>query len=106
MVPSLIMNKETKDSKEKPIEVHATALKATIGGTQYEWVGGCGAILRSREKHVRVGDVRIIGNELFYAYMVTRDSWFQAPEIGWSVPDKEKRYEPDWIRKFKAAIFT
>lgn len=55
------------------------------GRQTYEWSGGFGAIFKSWERGVKIGDVRIIENELFYAYYVKR-TWFKKAEIWWTKP--------------------
>jgi hypothetical protein len=56
----------------------------TVGEREYEWHGGFGAIVKSRERGVQQGDVRIIGDEMMYAYLVYPKR-FRAPEVCWSV---------------------
>ncbi len=56
-------------------------------GRAYLWEGGSGAIFISWERGVKQGDVRIIKNELFYAYYV-EPVWFKKPEIWWTKPGR------------------
>jgi len=59
----------------------------TIDGIKYQWNGGLGAILFSRERGIKKGDVRIIGGLFFYASNVANFSYFQKPRIEWTVVD-------------------
>ena len=54
------------------------------GDRTYQWCGGFGAILKSYEHGVRRGDVRMIGDELFYAYIVY-PRWLAPSEVCWTV---------------------
>jgi hypothetical protein len=56
----------------------------TVGGREYEWCGGFGAIVKSYERGVQQGDVRIIGDEMLYAYLVYRRR-FRPAEVCWTL---------------------
>lgn len=77
-------------------------LKATIGGIEYIFWGGFGCILQSNEWGVKRGDVRIIGDIVFYAYQTEISIPFFKKEISW-VPNLE--IDAKWIRDFKRAVF-
>ncbi len=90
-----------------PGTIWSKDLRCTLNGVEYEWSGGFGAILKSRERGVKVGDLRMIGEVPFYAYRVDSagDSWFwEKPEIMWTIPNDF--LTPEWIRAFKAALFS
>lgn len=70
-----------------------------IGGRLYKWSGGFGAILKSYERGVRVGDVRVIGDELLYAYLVY-PRWFGRAEVCWTQPKPSVEGIHDLQRKF------
>jgi hypothetical protein len=58
-----------------------------IDGVEYRWCGCYGSIIKSKEYGVKVGDVRIIKDILFYAYMVRRNAFENIfkKEISWSI---------------------
>ncbi len=86
-----------------PGTIWSTELRCVVNGREYEWSGGFGVILKSRERGVKVGDLRMIGEVPFYAYRV--DSYFwQAPDIMWTIPNDF--LTPEWIRGFKRALFS
>jgi hypothetical protein len=87
-----------------PLRVDARNLRAEIGGVEYEWGGGFGAIIKSRERGVKVGDMRMIGGVPFYAYMLHREWQWSKPEVWWSIPNPHLTSE--WIRAFKDAVFS
>ena len=76
--------------------INAECLKATIAGVEYQWSGGFGAVLISNERGVKRGEVRMIGDVIFYA------SGVRMREVWW-IP--QGRFDADWIREFKAAVF-
>lgn len=57
-----------------------------IDGTVYRVAGWLGCQIKSRERGVKVGDVRLISDTLFHAYMVD-SSWvpFTKGEISWCI---------------------
>lgn len=76
-------------------------LKVTLNGVEYLWGGGFGSVLKSCERSVKRGEVRIIGGVIFYAEIyLNRGTWTR--EISW-IP--QARFDADWMRAFKAAIF-
>ena len=77
-----------------------TNLKATISNIEYEWVGGFGTVLISRERGINQGTVRMIGNTIFYAYTVY-GRW-GIRKINW-VPQEE--FTAEWIRSFREKVF-
>jgi hypothetical protein len=54
-------------------------------GRRYEWSGGFGAIFKSYEHNVKQGDVRVIGEDMFYAYLIY-PRWFRSSEVCWTLP--------------------
>ncbi len=70
-------------------------IRVEIDGRDYTWCGGFGCILKSWERGVKQGDVRMISEELFYAYMV------QGREISWTVAN----CKIEGIRFFKDKLF-
>lgn len=84
-------------------EIYATNLKATIDGIEYLWYGVFGEVLRSYESGIKQGDVRMIGNVIFYAYRVSCYSLFPwKKSISWSPQEK---IDFNWIKNFQIAIF-
>lgn len=75
--------------------------RVIVNCVEYRWDGGFGSIICSFEDDVRRGDTRMIGETLFYAYMVYRSKWFRHPRICWTVPD----VTIEFIREFKKALF-
>ena len=70
-------------------------------GVTYEWSGGFGAVLKSRERGVKVGTVRYICRQTLYAYNVmTRPRWGKR-EVWWSMPDTDSRVTMEDIRAFE-----
>jgi hypothetical protein len=57
-------------------------------------------VLISYERGVKKGDVRIIGQEIFYAYWVANSGWLR--EVNWVPKDTVSM---EWIREFKQAVF-
>lgn len=65
------------------------------GGIEYKWYGGFGAVLQSRESGIKKGDVRVIEDELFYAFSVDKY------DVSWSMP----HISSEMINNFKRKIF-
>ena len=88
-----------------PFRVAARNIRLEVAGVEYEWGGGFGEILTSRERGVKEGDVRMIGNVTFHAYIVRLCShrWVK-PEVCWTIPYPHCTAE--WIREFKASLFA
>ena len=55
-------------------------------GRWYTWGGGFGGIFHSSERGVRPGDVRMIGERLFYAYSSPFD-WPFKTRVSWTLAD-------------------
>jgi len=70
----------------------------------YRWDGGCGAVFKSRENHVVMGTVRLIADELFYAYSVYERKIFSKAEVCWCFVDRDKN-APAYIREFMRKVF-
>lgn len=83
------------------IRVRADTLKATISGVEYTWVGGFGAVLTSAERGVKRGEVRMIGNVIFYSLGTYLG--LSSREVSWC---PQQDIDAEWIRAFKAAVFS
>jgi len=81
----------------------STDLSCVIDGRAYKWFGGFGAVLKSREYGVSQGDVRMLGNKLFFAYLVRFPGMLRRPEICW-IPCIE--FDMEWVRAFKREVFA
>lgn len=77
------------------------SLRITIGDVEYEWCGGFGSVLKSHERGIKVGDVRVITGILFYATYIYKRGMFDY-EVNW-IP--VERIEIGWIRDFKHKLF-
>ncbi len=90
----------TLEAKKQSME---NEMKVDIDGATYEWVGGIGCVVRSRERGVKSGDVRFIHRGLFYARIGDNaNKW--NPEVSWiSVYKDDQNF--DYIRKFKKSLF-
>lgn len=92
-----------------PTHTEARNLRFKLGNVDYTWGGGFGAIIKSYEKGVKPGDVRMIAGVPFYVYMVedTTFSWIpflkKQREVYWTIPNRHLSSE--WIRNFKKVIF-
>lgn len=67
-----------------------------IDGVTYTKRGWYGCQLESKEKGLRLGDTRVILDQLFYVYLIqgiVDRPWlgFGAPEVAWAIymPDKK-----------------
>lgn len=74
--------------------------KITIDNIEYEIEGNIGCILSSREKNIKVGDVRMIEERLFYARYISDLKWLNTPRISWTIAN----IEIEEIRKIKAKL--
>lgn len=82
----------------------ALNIQFTIDGYRYSWHGGFGAVIQSRERGVKKGDVRQIAGRQFFAYMAAVDYcdwWWQRPLVSWVPCEK---FDAEWIRNFKMEI--
>lgn len=77
----------------------ADNLRFTSDGREYEWFGGYGAVIRSCERGVEKGTMRVIHGEIMYAYVVYPRLW--RSEVGWTFlePTNER------IREFRDKVF-
>jgi hypothetical protein len=82
------------------MSLEAGRIRVEISGRQYEWEGGFGAILKSRESGVKQGEVRMIAGSTLFAYHVYQPRWWRTPEVWWS----RNEIDAEWIRSFKAHI--
>lgn len=84
------------------MRLESKQLTCEINGRKYEWFGCFGAVLKSRERGVRQGDVRMLGDQMFHACYV----WprrFSKPEVCW-IPCIE--FDMEWVREFKKKVFA
>ena len=72
----------------------------TNDGRVYEWVGGFGAIFKSRERGRYAGDVRMIAGELFYVFD-TYPKHFRKAEVLWT----QQYLTAEHIRELQAKVF-
>jgi len=75
-----------------------------IGGREYEWVGGLGCVLESRERGIKDNEVRYIAGEFFEA--INREYYHlmgftKGKSVAWT-PCRE--IDAAWIRNFKRKI--
>lgn len=77
-------------------------IRLNIDGRWYEWVGGFGAIIVSREKGVKRGDVRVIGGELFYVASIWGEGYWRKPSAHWAMP----KVSHEEIQRIKAKWFS
>lgn len=100
------MDKSQNSAYTIPQDIDARNLRIKIDGVEYEWGGGFGAIIKSWERGIKLGDMRMIGNVPFYCYMfgLKRRGVFGPPEVCWSIPSPYLTTE--WIRSFKRALFS
>lgn len=77
----------------------ADNLRFTSDGRTYQWFGGYGAVIRSFERGVTLGTMRVIHGEEMYAYVVYPGWWRR--EVGWTFlePTNER------IREFREKVF-
>lgn len=91
-----------------PNRAEARNLRFELDGHGYTWSGGFGAILKSYEKGVKPGEIRMIAGIPFYAYQVSNPelalfSFLKSKkEVWWTIPSQHLSSE--WIRDFKRAI--
>ena len=76
-------------------------LTFTSDGRIYEWGGGFGAVIISRERGVKVGDVRMIEGEIFHVYMVSNYSWPFNNRVCWT----QHKLTVEHMRELRARIF-
>lgn len=78
---------------------------AVIDGVEYTWGGGFGAVLKSRERGMRSGDIRMILDIPMHVFTVYDAEWFwQKPEVSWTIPTAY--ISAEWIREFKRVVFS
>lgn len=75
--------------------------KIILDNREYAFCGNYGAVLKSYEKGVRQGDVRMIARHLFYAYIIWPRGRFKAPCVSW-IPVQGTTME--WVKEFKDSI--
>lgn len=75
-----------------------------IGGIDYQETGGLGCQLKSVERHIPVGTVRVIKDHLMYVTSVNRLAWYSNKfRIGWCLvfePYGKLSTDTDSIKKF------
>jgi len=82
------------------MKCYAQDLKFTIDGVEYTWMGAFGCLFDSHENGVKRNDIRMIGGEVFYAYMVDNCGWKRR--VSW-LPQEELTAEK--VDEYKRAIF-
>lgn len=70
----------------------------TLAGVRYVWSGGYGAVIRSFERGVRHGDVRVIGDDLLYAYLVY-PRFMRPSEVCWTFIEPTNERITEFHRK-------
>lgn len=55
-----------------------------IDDVKYEWCGWFGAVIKSKENGIKLGDTRVIYGTLFYAYIIEKRI-FEKNIVSWSV---------------------
>jgi len=81
--------------------IDACSLKATINNVEYEWVGGYGAVITSKEKGLKVGDMRSIGGIAFEVSYINPRKW-RSPSVSWHPVED---FNMQWVKLFKAKLF-
>lgn len=69
----------------------------TINNQKYEWYGGFGAVLKSKERNIQLYETRYIGKVYFHAYKINDRGWLQPKEICW-VPIES--IDANWMHSF------
>ncbi len=82
------------------IEVTASNPTIVIGKQTYHWVGEFGCIIKSYENGLKEGDIRVIGNVIFYVFMISKN-YFSKDEIAWTTIDTTIEF----INEFKKRLF-
>lgn len=86
-----------------PSHISVDRIRVDIAGVEYEWCGGFGAVLKSRERRIVPGSTRMIAGILFHAaYVQPHGGWFGTPVVCWTIPNDA--ITADWIRAFKGAL--
>jgi hypothetical protein len=76
------------------------SIKFEIEGITYTWFGHFGRVFSSRERGMKVGNLRAFGETIFKVRDV-RESWFTKSTVVW-VPVADVSI--DWIDNFKKSI--
>lgn len=85
-----------------PRSVSVDRIRVVLNDVEYEWEGGFGAVLSSRERGLTVGNTRMIAGVLFHvAHRQGRRRW-RYERVCWTIPNDA--ITVDWIRDFKAAL--
>ena len=89
---------------EDKIRVHATNLSAKLDGIIYRWGGGFGSVITSRERGLKEGSARVIGNVVFKAYRVDKfANPFARPIVCWC---PQQSIDGPWLETFKRRFFA
>lgn len=75
--------------------------KFTVDGIEYTWYGGLGGMFYSKERNLKVGDVRVINDMQFYVYSIEKN-FLSAPYVNWSQLD----INLDKTREIKKKMFN
>lgn len=73
-----------------------------LNGMKYQWNGGLGVQINGYENGVKKGDVKIIGDVMFYAQWVEK-RWFLRDRIGWCMVGE---VTAEKVRELKNQIFA
>lgn len=74
--------------------------KITLG-EKYVLGGGFGSWAKSIERGARVGDVRMIGGVLMYAYSIHSRGPFRKKEVNWVPVDESIKRDFENVRRFQ-----
>jgi len=85
------------------MRINAENQKFTYDGREYTWMGGFWCFFWSVERGTKVGDVRMFGDTLFYAYMASSDGSLFRKRICW-IPQGDTTVE--MINECRKAIFS
>ena len=75
-------------------------LSFNSGEREYKWVGLWGNIIESKENNIEAGHLKMVGNVLFYAYIVEK-FWFKKNRVCWTTKD----IDVELLNDLKKAIF-
>ncbi len=82
----------------------ATNKKFTIdfNKTEYEWFGGFGSVLYSRERGLKLGEIRDIGGILFSIFRIEK-KLFRKDIVSWTTVNK---FSVEDLRELNKQIFS
>jgi hypothetical protein len=77
-------------------------MKLTIEGIEYEWSGGFGATLKSMERNIPHGMLRMVAGELLQAWRQYPRGPFRRREIWWNSANSPN--DAEWIRQYRIKL--